>query len=244
MDEKTFTKLKDELNIEWESRMNRLFPNREVITDGVVNLEKYSRSKFKISWMLKEPYDSYNGTGGGWDYSELFPLDKDLYDNFKLNQPTFYPIIYTTFSIFNDFVEYAEMDWIKDNHDMMRVLYELAFINCQKLPAKGVTVTDFDDLHESIVNNGDLLKKQIKLVDSNILIFGNTFDLYIELLDLENETIINNGSSDYLIKNNRLYISSYHPSQRKIARETYVNDIVNCVKIWQTQTHKQKQNTI
>ena len=240
MNTETYTELSREINEEWKKRMNFPFSNREVITDGIVNFEKYSRSKFKITWMLKEPYDNYDGTGGGWDYSELFPLDKDLYDKFNFNQPTFHPIIYTTFSIFNDFVEYSEMDWIRDNHDMCSVLYELAFINCQKLPAKGATVTEFTDLYKSIDKNGDLLKKQITLVDSDILIFGNTFELYRELLDLGNESLINNGSSDYLIKNDRLYISSYHPSQRKIARETYVNDIVNCVKIWQSQ----KQNSI
>lgn len=240
MDVETYTKLISEINDEWVKRVNFPFSNRKIITDGVVNFEKYSRSKYKISWMLKEPYDEYDGTGGGWDYSELFPLNKNLYENFKLNHPTFHPIIYTTFSILNDFVEYAEMDWIKDNHDMCSVLYELAFINCQKLPAKGATTTDFTDLYKSIETNGDLLKKQIILVDSNILIFGNTFELYRELLKLENETLINNGSADYLIKDNRLYVSSYHPSQRKITRETYVNDIVNCVKIWQTQ----KQNII
>jgi hypothetical protein len=240
MELKTFTDLNSELNQEMKFRMNCSNSNRKVITDGVVNFEKFSKSKFRISWMLKEPYDNYDGTGGDWDYSELFPLDKDLYNTFKLNKPTFHPIIYTTYSILNDFVKYEDMSWISEKHDMCDVLREVAIINCQKLPSKGATITDFSDLHESVRNNGDLLQKQITLIDSDVLIFGNTFELYRELLDLENETLINNGSSDYLIKNNRLYISSYHPSQRKIARENYVNDIVNCVKIWQTQ----KQNTI
>lgn len=235
MDLKTFTELKSDLNQEMKRRMNCSNSNRQIITDGIVNFEKYSKSNFKISWMLKEPYDNYDGTGGGWDYSELFPLDKDLYDTFKLNKPTFHPIIYASYAILNDFMMCSDMDWISDNHEMCNILYEIAFMNCQKLPAKGATITDFSDLYKSIKKNGDLLQKQIQLIDSEILIFGNTFELYKEILDLKDEKLINNGSSDYLIKNNQIYISSYHPSQRKIARETYVNDIVNCVKTWQTQ---------
>ena len=43
----------------------------EPIVDGIVDLEMYLQSKFKILWILKEPHDDVKDkrpSGGGWHY--------------------------------------------------------------------------------------------------------------------------------------------------------------------------------
>jgi len=40
------------------------------ICDGIINIEQYLKSKYKILWILKEPYDEFDKDGkpcgGGW----------------------------------------------------------------------------------------------------------------------------------------------------------------------------------
>jgi len=47
----------------------------EPITDGIVNIEKYSKSKYRICWVLKEPYDEGDGTGGGWSLTDALAAE-------------------------------------------------------------------------------------------------------------------------------------------------------------------------
>lgn len=229
-----FTREYQNLILEMETRMNEPENDRLIIPDGVMLPEKYFSNQIRLAWMLKEPYDYENGTGGGWDYSELFK-GEDLYEErFKGSiRNTWHPIIYITHSIFNNFPLWEEMDFIRDDHSMPNILREVAFINSQKLPAKGVTVTNMNDLIESLEKFGDLIKRQVELLDPNVFIFGNTFGIYTNLLDLDNSQLKKNGTCNYLIKNSKLYIDAYHPGQKNtVDGKDYVNDILSTVKKW------------
>jgi hypothetical protein len=230
------------LNQLMEERMNEPENDRYIIYDGVMKPDLYFNNKIRLAWMLKEPYDEEDGSGGGWNYFDMFPEGQNLYEvQFKRgHKTTWHPMIYISYSIFNNFQKWEEMEYIRDKNEMCDVVRQVAFINSQKLPSKGFTNTNFEHLWESIAKNSDLLKKQIELLNPNVFIFGNTIGLYKSILNLNLGKLQNFGSCEYIILEDKLFISAYHPSQRKITRETYVNDIVNCVKIWQTQ----KQNTI
>jgi hypothetical protein len=77
-----------------------------------------------------------------------------------------------------------------------------------------------------------VIQKQIDLMNPNVLIFGNTIELYKNMLELDFSKFQNSGSCKYIIQNNKLYISAYHPSQRTITRDKYVNDVIIVVENW------------
>lgn len=235
MDEiKDFNRKNSELLTLMKERMNEPENERYIIPDGVMKPDLFLSNTIRLAWMLKEPYDSENGTGGGWDYFKMFPEGVDLYQHtFKeAHKSTWHPMIYISYSIHNGFPKWEEMNYIRDKHEMCDIVRQVAFINAQKLPSKGITRTDFGDLRESISKYSDLLRRQIELLNPNVFIFGRTIDLYKDILRLSLQEFENSGSCQYLIKEDKLYISAYHPSQRTVTREKYVNDIIGLVKKW------------
>lgn len=217
-----------------EQRMNEPENDRYIIFDGVMKPELYFKKQIRLAWMLKEPYDFENGTGGGWDYFDMFPDGENLYETQfnKGHKSTWHPMIYVSYGIHNNFQKWENMEYIRDKNEMCEIVREVAFVNSQKLPAKGFTNTKFSDLWESINKYSDLLKMQIDLLNPNVLIFANTIELYEAILDLDLSKLISYGSCSYLEKDEKLLISAYHPSQRGITRERYVNDIISIVEKW------------
>lgn len=220
-----------------EQSMNDQKNDRSIIYDGVQRPNEYFDNQIRLAWMLKEPYDNPSGQGGGWSYFELFPegID-DLYDyQFKhRDNPTWHPIIYITFAINNGFLRWNEMEYIRDDRKMCNVVRKTAFINLQKLPARGVTTTFEEDLWEAIGKYSDLLAEQIKLLNPNVLIFGNTMKYYQELFGVDLKSFTEAGSCSYFILEDKLLINAYHPAQKNkgLTRDIYVNDIVQVVKNW------------
>ncbi|MBU3658945.1 MAG: hypothetical protein FGM14_03675 [Flavobacteriales bacterium] len=222
------------LNKEMEARMNEPENQRFIIDDGVMKPDVYFSKSIRLAWMLKEPYDSEDGTGGGWSYFDMFPEGKDLYlEQFRHgHKSTWHPMIYISYSIHNNFPKWEDMKYIREDHSMCDVVRHVAFINAQKLPSKGFTNTDFEDLWESIEKHSDLLKKQIDLLNPSVFIFGNTIGLYKKIFDLDFSKFQTHGSSKFIEKDGRLYISAYHPSQRIVTRDAYINDIIEIVSRW------------
>jgi hypothetical protein len=244
-----FRRQYDALLREMEKRMNETENDRYIITDGVMHPDIYFQKDIRLAWMLKEPYDEEGGKGGGWSYFNMFPEDKDLYlEQFrKGHKTTWHPIIYISYGIHNDFRSWKDMDYIRIDHAMCDVVRYCAFINSQKLPSKGVTITNFNDLHASISKHSELLLKQIELLNPNVFIYGNTFHLYRPLLGLSKVELLNFKTCMYMVVNNQLHIDAYHPAQKTVKRENYVDDIISLVKLWATgelmKTTRSKGNT-
>ncbi len=237
MDYKILKGKLDQLDNEMAEKMNEQANNRYIISDGVMKIEEYFSREVRLAWMLKEPYDRDNGEGGGWSYFAMFPEGYNLYlEQFnKGHKSTWHPMIYISYAIHNEFLEWKDMDWLRDNHSMCDIVRSVAFINSQKLPSKGVTLTDMRDLWKSIKVHGYLLKRQVELLDPNVLIFANTIKLYEDVLGFDLSKKINHGTCDYLVHNGKLLIDAYHPSQKKVTRDRYINDIVTIVKKWKNE---------
>ena len=71
---------------------------REPIYDGINCIEEYIKAKYKILFILKEPYDS---DGGGWAIKDI--ISKGQYGK---SIKTFYPLIYIAYGILNHFKFY------------------------------------------------------------------------------------------------------------------------------------------
>lgn len=216
-------------------RMNDDENERYIICDGVHSPELYFAQPMRLAWMLKEPYDYEDGTGGGWSLLKMFDYE-DQYAKFSEgHRTTWHPIIYVTYALKNGFLKYADMDYIRDDHSMIEVLKSTAFINAQKLPSKNVTSTHFNDLCESLEKYHDLLIRQIRLVDPNVLIFANTFNVYRNYLGLEEITPIPHGTINYIFHEGKLHIDAYHPAQRTVKGFRYTDDIVSVVEMFHDQ---------
>lgn len=205
----------------------------EPIVDGIVNIEKYLQSRLKILWILKEPYDDIkNGlpSGGGWHFCNNFLAPDGFYKRIGQSRATWHPIIYVTYGILNDFMSYESMDYIRDDESMAEIIRSVAVINVRKLP--GFTRTyDYSSICTAYNEHKDILLKQIETYNPDIVIGGSTLQLFFDDLGIRN-TLTNNGTIDYAIRNSKLFISAYHPAQTKEKRDIYVNDIINTVKEW------------
>lgn len=232
---KDFTAALDQLMEEIATRMNDDENERQIICDGVHSPELYFANPMRIAWMLKEPYDDEDGKGGGRSLLKMFDHE-DQYAKFSEgHRTTWHPIIYVTYALKNGFLKYDDMKYIRDDHSMIEVLKSTAFINAQKLPSKNVTKTNFNDLHESLEKYHDLLIRQINLIDPNVLIFANTFNVYRNYLGLQEITPIQHGTINYLFHEGKLYIDAYHPAQRTVKGFRYTDDIVAVVEMFYDQ---------
>ena len=198
----------------------------EPITDGIVNIEKYVNCKYKICWVLKEPYDEDNGTGGGWSLTK----DGLAKDDFSPgNSPTWQPMIYTTYSLLNSFINYNDMEYIRDDPEMSNVLKYIALININKMPA--FHRSNDSDISKKYESWRPLLHWQLKIYNPQIIIFGNTFQYFKKDLEINDDEIKNRDYVDYIIKNKKIYAHAYHPAQTVITREQYVQGIINVIKM-------------
>jgi len=221
-----------QLMIEMNECLNEPENDRSVIEDGTMRPEEYFANEIRLAWMLKEPYDGDDGTGGGWKYHDMF-VDDDLYGTFSGgHRSTWHPIIYVTYSIYNGFLRWDELPYIRDKHEMCDVVRETAFINIQKLPAKGVTRTNHGDLWDAMRKCSDLLLRQVEMLDPNVLIFGNTMSLYLSLPEFKDVEVHKRGSVEFFVRNEKLYINAYHPAQTTISRQAYCDDIISLVQQW------------
>jgi hypothetical protein len=237
MDIKTRKQKLLELNEKIREAIDDHEAGRFAILDGAVNLDRYFSSPIRIAWLLKEAYDDESGTGGGWSYTNL--LDNDtIYEDFfhpHGSRTTWHPIIYASYGISKNFSYWDDMKYIRHQPDMAQVVRDIAIINGQKLPAFGITKTNNAVIAASIQNHIGFLAEQIKLLDPHILIGGNTMPYYFDALGLRPEDAVSTKTLKYHIKDNRAYIDAYHPAQRSVKRQDYIDDIIGIAELWHTE---------
>ena len=97
----------------------------------------YLTAKYKVLWILKEPYAEFdkegNPKGGGWHMKEAI-LPKTKLSDFKAGRNTFEPMIYTTWSILNNFPKWNKMEDIENVPDMITAIKSIGYINVKKIP--------------------------------------------------------------------------------------------------------------
>lgn len=234
MDKNILTERCSEIdNLVWDSYIDNI-GNCEPIPDGIVNIDKYLSSKYKILWVLKEPYDDFEvgvPAGGGWHFAKDFLNSPDFRVKMGRSRATWQPIIYTTYGILNDFLLWNEMPYIREKPEMMDIIHSVAVINIRKLPG-GTRTIDFQTIAAAYNECKEVILKQIEIYNPDIIIGASTLSLLFDDLKITEKEIENFGSVQVVNKNNRLFINAYHPAQTTINRERYVNDIINSAKNW------------
>ena len=206
-----------------------LYRNIEPVIDGIVSIEEYIKTHPKILWVLKEPYDEADGTGGGWQLVRDFP--KDDQDNyiFGNSSSTWHPIIYICYGILNNYRVFNEMPEITANSKMHQILNKIAVINIKKTP--GQTATDYKSLDEAFKANKDILFKQIETYDPDIIIGGNTLGYFFNEMGILLNQFTDSDPVYYYKKDGKLFINAYHTAQRNtVDKDLYVNEIISAVK--------------
>jgi hypothetical protein len=201
---------------------------REVILDGPINPKVYYSTTPKVLWLMKEPYDT---GGGGWDFSEACK-DSDFRNGlvFGSARPTWQPVVYIAHCVENDFASYDSIDDLSENRSMLNALDSIAWVNIQKLPSKNVTETDMEDIFVAAEKYENLLLKQLKLFEPDVIICGGTVSVAKQFLgDISK---VNENGYDYLVWGKTAVIPAYHPAQRNMSRKDYVDSLVGYVKYW------------
>ena len=203
--------------------------NRLPIYDGINNIEQYLDADYRILFVLKEPYDEKEGKGGNWEIKDL--LSKGGYGKAS---KSFYPMIYITYGILNDFLPMDDKKKVQDNFEEMNsYLYRIAHINISKLPSLKGTRSDFSHITEAYMKdkeNDNIIHKQILAYNPHFIIGCGIDDLLmgdLELCQVEK-------TNGYISKKypNFLYIGAYHPAQTTCSQEDYCNSIISIAGDW------------
>lgn len=219
------------------------------ITDGLSDIKKYLKSDIKIMWILKEPYEDYDGDiyyGGGWSITDdvINVKPHELLEGASRN--TWLPIAYISEGVRNGISNVTE---IKDTEKsiLCEDLQSIAYINLSKIP-QGPT-TDDKTLPWKYKFWKEIIEKQIKLYKPDVIIFGNTLTYIMDDLpggywDYPTSDV---PFSSWKILQNRssLYIGAYHPqySRRGLngcTVETYCETIINLILEYKSMMTKAK----
>jgi hypothetical protein len=201
------------------------------IADGIINVHEYAKAKYKILWILKEPWDETDGetpAGGGWN--NAYALNQKMSGKeFGSDSKTYFPIIYTAFGILNNYCLWNDMEDADKSLEVFNALKSIAVINVKKTP--GFKNTPKINLTTAYSQYRELLLKQIEVYNPDIIIGGSTLNLFYEDLLVDKTKLTHNKSINFYQTEDRIYIDAYHPSQwAQVDRAEYCDDIILTVK--------------
>ena len=212
--------METEVNAELKARAKAENSPLELITDGVVDIDRYLASSPKMLWILKE---SWVGSPSVTQY--LIP--KLIADGRIFSSPTYRKMAYVTFSALNGMIPFVDI--VSNQRDRIAdSLKSIAYINVNKFTSG--TISNPKDIASAYRRNRELLKNQIATINPDIVIAGNILHLFYEEFGFSYQDLTSAGSADFCRRNGRLYINAYHPSYWRCKEATYVNDLVAIIK--------------
>jgi hypothetical protein len=209
----------------------------EFMGDGLVNLEQYYKARPKILWILKEPYDE---DGGGWSISELFNLSGSVLVSPKHNlhkSKTWLPVIYSSYAIHNGMMPWDWIGYPDKEPEVVDALKNIAVMNILKIP--GNTTTPPAKLKAGYNQHREILLRQLKTYNPDVIIGGNTLWHFHKDLELDKGEFCSDYEHEFWLKDGKVYIHCAHPSTTNRSEkriETYVDGITEIVKLWAGRT--------
>ena len=189
---------------EWKDKDNH--KGKLFIKDGIVDKKKWSESKSKILFLLKEAYHSEQSSGV-WDVT-AFIKKKGVWGR------TYKPMAQWAYGVNGVFVKNRILPFESSGNDVKDSLLSSAVVNIKK--SNGKKASSDKDLSEYVDKDWDLIHKQIRDISPKIVICGSTFGLIKDkLLGLKKIS-----DMAYLV-DGVVYINFWHPSNRASNRMNY-----------------------
>jgi hypothetical protein len=225
--------LEEEVNAELKKMAELEGSKHRPITDGVVDIDRYLSSSPKILWILKEPWEKLEEKDCGGSWSVTQDLIPDLIAKRETGGIcTYRRMAYITYSIFNKYTSYSNIPYATDDPSVGDSLKNIAYININKFPGNTTSVAANIEFYYR--RNRNILMRQIKTINPDVVIGGNILHLFFDDLGIKSAELKSEGSVDFCSKNGRLYINAYHPGYWRISEKKYVEDIVAVIKMnWQ-----------
>ena len=199
----TYRKDKEEINGIIDHKKNCF------IADGIVNETVWNFSeKKRILFVLKEAY------GSDWGENTLASWLKTLHPTVSI-WPTVAKWVYGLQNTTKTYIPRYVDKLTPQQHN--ECLEQIAVLNIKK--SNGDTGSVHDEICKYAEYDREEIKKEIELIDPDIVVCGNTFGILYEIV-YEQEPLRGDAASDnwYYYKNldgkERLYLDVYHPSNR------------------------------
>jgi len=116
------------------------------------------------------------------------------------------------------------------DHQSAGELRSAAFVNIQKRPSVTGSFTIMRNITEAYRQNGDIIRRQIELLDPHIIICAYTSGVISKDFPVQDMQIVN--SAGCYRHANKLIVDAYHPATRDLSIETYANDILSCIRLF------------
>ena len=217
--------------------------NRKEITDGIIDVNSYLKSKLKICWVLKEPYDENDGKIGGFSLQDVVMdrLNEKDREYLKFGK-TWTPIGYISYSLLNGFLSYSKLqELVKlDKNTVMRSLLEISVFNVGKMPSL-TGPKSYDNVIKKLYKEwAPILNYQLLVYDPDVIIFGNTFHHFKDDLKSYKYRLHETKNCKYYLMNNKMIIDTWHPAKpsKTMRQEDYCNGIINSVRKWKAKGKK------
>lgn len=207
------------------ARAKELGFEKEPIYDGVCDYEGYLESNPKVMWILKEPNGQFSDgelEDGGWSIVEESFRD-DIESVAK--QPTWQAIIYVMYGYLNGLM-YEDMDYIRNNIEMAKVMQRIAYLNTNKMP--GYNTSSDSNIEHCYTQWKDILHRQIETYAPDVIIFGNTYEHFQSHFEKRGLEKIDNFPDwiDVYKCGNQLLFDAYHPARKS---QQYVDTLIEAL---------------
>ena len=195
------------------------------ILDGIADIEGYVNSKPRIAWILKE---AWGDDGAGWDLSSQVIAKQT--PTIISSTPSFKRVAYVSRGIHTDTV-WDDLPWITQDENVSNAIKKIAWLNISKIA--GDSKSPDSRISTAYEEWNDILKKQLKAYDPQIIILGNTHKWVEKMLEIERPKgeadLKENSAWAYLNPDNKLIIWAFHPAKIMKDQE-YIDDIVNIIR--------------
>lgn len=218
-------KAQDEINNEIIERSKNPKYDKGYILDGIANIDGYVNSSPRIAWILKEAWDKGEGE---WDLISQVISSKTK-DTISAT-PSFKRVAYTSWGLHTD-SNWDDIPWINQDENVADAIKKVAWLNISKIA--GDSKSPDYRISAAYEDWNDILSKQLKAFDPQIIILGNTHKWVEKMLKIERfpgeADLKENSAWAYKNPDNKLIIWAFHPSKIMKDQE-YVDDIVNIIR--------------
>lgn len=167
IEERNFISLTKDIFERWENK----YINKSFVYDGIVDEKEWSKPELKICFLLKEAYTKDKSNYFKWSLSKWLNEEKNsVINTWNTVALWTYGILHTTETEIPEYPNEKKFSK-EDKHSFLK---KIAAINVKKIDGK--EKSEWYDLKEYAINDADLLREQIDIINPDVIVCGKTFD--------------------------------------------------------------------